>query len=302
MVIAINALAGGIGEKCQPIPASVPCEKEAWGFDIQALYMSMSFNDAQSFDVFTAPSTGRRHYQSTDPDWGWGFKVGASYLFNTGNDFTVSWYHLDDNKKIKRFSQVTPNDLSQYSSLWYRVDPQWDAVNAELGQHVDVGFFKDVRFFGGLQYAEFEISQLLSGTNGSGQQALNVSRQAEFGGVGPRVGAELSYRVGKGFAIGASSAISILIGSQDYKDNSLNINTTPVNSIQKAHRTSVVPSVEAKISGQYGCQLLNGNASIEAGWMVVNYYNAFTTFSAQDSSDFAIYGPYLGAHWIGEIV
>lgn len=302
MMVATSAFAGGMGDKCVALPASVSCENEAWGFEIQALYMTMSFNDAQSYDVFTASSNGQQNYQNISPDWGWGFKIAASYLFSTGNDFTVNWYHLDDNKKIKRFSQATPNNLSQYSSLWYRVDPQWDAVNAELGQHVDVGIFKDVRFFGGLQYAEFEINQLLSGTNGSGQQMLNVSRQAEFGGVGPRVGAELSYNIGKGFAVGASSAISLLIGSQDYKDNSFNINTSPVNLIQKAHRTSVVPSVEAKISGQYGCQILNGKVSIDAGWMVANYYNVFATFSAQDSSDVAIHGPYLGAHWVGQIV
>lgn len=297
------AFAGTMGPVCTPGNVTVPCESQAWDVGIQALYMNVYLNDGFVFPLATSSTSGATTtttFHDAGPDWGWGFKLEGSYHFNTGNDLTVNWYHLNDNENTTSLN--APLNFES-ASLHYSVDPRWDAVNVEMGQHADFGMFKDIRFHGGLQYARVEIANTLRGFNGTAQ-VVNGNINSKFSGVGPRVGADYSYNFGNGMAIYANGAAALLVGDTDFDGRVTTSVTTPSTEIVSASKTSVVPELEAKIGGKYTYAMAQGDLTLDAGWMVANYFNAINGVSTNgvDSSDFAVQGPYLGLKWVGQVV
>src|SRR5258708_497736 len=164
-VLALSSstvFAGTMGLACNPGNVTVPCERSAWNFEVQALYLRPTFSAADGYHFFTVdPFTGFRHYRDFDPDWGWGWKIAGSYHFNTGNDLNVNWYHMNkrtrDRIRNSFLIETAPIFFDSFgSSMRTRFEPKWDAVNVELGQHVDWSQFANVRFHGGVQYARLE--------------------------------------------------------------------------------------------------------------------------------------------------
>ena len=301
------AFAGTMGPVCTPGNVTVPCESQAWDVGIQALYMNVYLNDSYAFPYTTSAvsgTTATSTYHDNGPDWGWGFKLEGSYHFNTGNDLTVNWYHLNDNENRIALTSTAAGVLPAAATFNHTVDPRWDAVNVEMGQHADFGMFKDIRFHGGLQYARVEVRNTLNGFNAASQQLFNGSNTSKFSGVGPRVGADYSYNFGNGLAIYANGAAALLVGDSD-SDSRLVLNAVTGaagTGVATGSKTSVVPELEAKIGGKYTYAMAQGDLTLDAGWMVANYFNAVTnpaTFA--DSSDFAVQGPYVGLKWVGQV-
>ena len=299
------AFAGTMGPVCTPGNVTVPCESQAWDVGIQALYMNVYLNDSYAYPLNTESTTGTTTtttYHDAGPDWGWGFKLEGSYHFNTGNDLTVNWYHLNDNENTTSLRFASLGDDFLAARTEYRVDPRWDAVNVEMGQHADFGMFKDIRFHGGLQYARVEVANTLRGFfgTGTGTQVVNGNFTSKFSGVGPRVGADYSYNFGNGMAIYANGAAALLVGDQD-ADGRVSFAGDGTERATGS-RTTVVPELEAKIGGKYTYAMAQGDLTLDAGWMVANYFNAITSPNYDDSSDFAVQGPYIGLKWVGQVV
>ena len=70
---------------------------------------------------------------------------------------------------------------------------------------------------------------------------------------------------------------------------------------ENASKTSAVPELEAKIGGKYSHQLAQGVLTIDAGWMMTNYFNTISSIHVADDSDFAVQGPYAGLKWLGNL-
>lgn len=293
--------AGTMGPVCTPGNVSVPCERTAWEFGAQALYLKPIYNNSFGYRLPVAAdaATTVDTYRDADLDWGWGFRVSAAYQFNTGNDFNVNWSRLS---KTTRFNQQSGIG-TLFVPTSFNVQPKWDQVNVEFGQHVDFGDFKNIRFHGGLQYARIQSSALVRNyvsnavaTTATPQGTYSTVGNLKFNGVGPRIGADMSYDFGNGFAVYGNGATSLLVG-----DTKVNYSSTVVPRVDgvRGSKTAIVPEIEAKLGLTYTYAMAQGDVSLDAGWSFINYFNAQN--SGSGTTDFGLQGPYVGMKWVGNV-
>jgi len=292
--------AGTMGPVCTPGNVTVPCERTAWDFGGQALYFepTLGIGDGFEFDDFDGRfGDGRfggfRQFHSFNNNWNWGFKLEGSYHFHTGNDINVSWYHLD-NDNDHRFGRFRMHD-----------QPQWDAVNVELGQHVDFSEWKVIRFHGGVEYARLENNRhaRMDGFVFEGFDGRHSRDNHTFNGFGPRFGADMTYMLGNGFSVYANGATALLIGSSKF-DHRIHpfFGFSHDNS-----RTLMVPELEGKLGGKYTYPMAQGDLILDVGYMWINYFNAHHTIVRRPfhvdvrENDVAFNGLYFGLKWVGNV-
>ena len=300
--------AGSMGPVCTPGNVVVPCVSKAWDVSAQALYLQPTYSNGFDYVDYSG-SAVNRNYQSAEPNWGWGFKLAGSYYFNTGNDLDINWYHMHDNNHttvnyFASFSSATSSNIGR--------DSQWDAVNVEFGQKVNFSEQSTVRFHGGIEYAR--IASRISNSPVNSNNNLYVTSKSTYNGLGPRIGADLSYDVGNGFSVYGNGAGSLLIGD-------INSTGTTYTTILSRYNygeidTSnyiLVPELEAKLGAIYTHSMAQGALSIDVGWMWVNYFNAqentgleLVTNGAINSDvggavSFGEQGPFVGLKWLGNV-
>lgn len=276
--------AGTMGPVCEPGNVTVPCASNAWEIGIQALYLKTTYNANNSYAGFRLEGT-RRVRNEFEPNWGWGFKLEGAYHFNTGNDLNVNWYHYrkQTTNSFRAFAGPMVGNINFSTST----KPEWDAVNFELGQHVDFGEFKDIRFHGGFQYAEIShtIHTVLLPTR------LNFDASAKYKGFGPRIGADLAYSVGYGLSIYGNVAAALLLG--DSKTNGNLLLTGGV--LTTASKLTMVPELELKTGVKYKYSMAKGDLTFDAGYLWLNYFNAQHAITDLPSeSNVGFTGPYAG--------
>ncbi len=296
--------AGTMGPVCSAVNVTVPCERTGWDVGIQALYLQPSYNDNISY-IGLAPNTADTNvnFVQNDPDWGWGFKLEGSYHFGTGTDLNLNWYHLNDNSATRTFTgNFAFLDLPNLGTERFSVDPKWDAVNLEFGQHVDFGEFKNIRFHGGVQYTRIETGLTAYAFTANTPLYVSASSNSKFTGFGPRIGADMSYDLGNGWAIYGNGATAILAGTS--KVNAAISNNLLPRTTVNASRNGIVPELEAKLGLTYTYAMAQGDLTLDAGYMWQNYFHAQQTLVnfGTSESDFGLQGPYLGLKWMGTVV
>lgn len=325
------AFAGTMGPACVEGNVTVPCASSAWDFGVQALYLKPAFSDrlawagARTADTDTGTtSTNTESMVENDLKWRWGFKLEGSYHFDTGNDLNLNWYHMG-RKSTTEVTSSTELDLgfqfdaNEVSTRTAAFKPAWDAVNLEFGQHVNFGERKNIRFHGGVQYARITTDRSASLVGNfagvdpidgafSGSRTATSTHNTTYNGFGPRVGADMSYDWNNGLAIYANSAAALLTGKSKYNrsfnstDNTGGVITFRSDS-STASKTAVVPELEAKLGLTYTYAIAQGDLTLDAGYMWVNYFSAQTIITRADVSDsnFSVQGPFVGLKWVGNV-
>jgi hypothetical protein len=317
-----------MGPVCTPGNVTVPCERTAWDFGAYALYLQPALSAGNGYDFYNTDVDGFRRYRDRNPQWGWGFKLEGSYHFHTGNDFNVNWYHLNRDSKRHHsdfflFDTAGEPVVSPLGSLiTSRFQTEWDAVNFELGQHVDFSEWKVIRFHGGAQYARIEHEYRANFTTPTAFGSVSnlalvgvpfrlASAENTFNGFGPRLGADMSYMVGNGVAIYANGATALLVGSSKFHTGRgvlTNLLTPFIGVPGRGSRTVMVPEMDAKLGAKYTYAMAQGDLTLDVGYMWVQYWNPTHHIYGHINggytpreSNFSLNGVYFGAKWVGAV-
>ena len=302
---------------CNNDTISLPCAHNSWGFGAKLLYLQPAFSEVTGERSYSL-SNGAKASVGQGSVWDWGGMFEGSYHFNSGNDMNINWNHIGSSNTSSRssdgtflatqlgLSNTTGNVLISSTSL--SVSPTWDAFNIEFGQLIDYGKNRTIRVHAGIDYSRIDLNTTLNinalniPTGGGNDISLDrvYSSRISYNGLGPRVGADMSYAWGDGLGIYATGATSLLMGSGKYSsyDNVSFVTVSGANTI-------VVPTLEAKLGITYSFNLV-GAMTLDTGWMWVNYFNPLSVVNpgitnAPGSNNFGLAGPYLGFKWLGDI-
>jgi len=309
--------AGTMGPVCSAVNVTVPCESTAWDFGGKAIYLQPTLSNNTLTTQRTITNNGVVTTAGQNPPYSWGFFLEGSYHFNTGNDVNLNWYHLtrSTTRTLSNAdflpSAARPADMVAGSTGSISVNPKWDAVNLEVGQHVDFGESKSIRFHGGFQYARLvgNTSSSAPAVPVTGRQVTTADIQGTFNptynGFGPRLGADMAYDWGNGLGIYANGAAAVLAGSSKYNNNMITTTTLATTTMNTSgSSTMIVPELEAKLGGTYTYAMAQGDLTLDAGWMWVNYFNATQSDSyglTPAQGDFGLQGPFVGLKWLGNV-
>ena len=289
------AFAGTMGPVCTPGNVTVPCERTAWDISGQAIDLQIA-NNNQFVGLPDVNGNFRDHSR-----WNWGFQLEGSYHFNTGNDVTLTWYHLDTG--THRFAYNGAVDGENFT-VAAESKHKWDAVNGELGQFVDFSANKKMRFHGGFQWARVKTDHAVGLGSAGTLVDFASSGETQYNGFGPRTGLDMNYVfTGYGFGVYAKAAAAILVGSSKFNSAAAEFGAL-TNSLHGS-KTSIVPELEAKLGANYTYSMAQGDITLDAGYMWFNYFNALSNVSAATGTartmDFGASGPYVGLKYVGNV-
>jgi len=299
--------AGTMGPVCTPGNVTVPCPSSGWAIGGQALVLQVMSDNNLSFATSTNPATGFVSVNTNvSAQWDWGFQIEGTYHFNTGNDITLTWYHIDTSWNNGSFVPSIVPDLA----VGFGNKNRWDAVNGEFGQFIDVSANSKMRFHGGFQFASIKdniraAATIVDPTIGTATFIADLSGNAQYNGFGPRVGLDLNYVFGNGFGIYAKAAAAVLVGSSKHSftvgADDLVFGTTFGATIGGS-RTAVIPELEAKLGANYTYAMAQGDLTLDAGYMWFDYLNALNaTVLPITATDFSAAGPYFGLKYVGNV-
>ena len=254
--------------------------------------------------------------------------IEGAYNFNTGNDLNINWYHINNgnHKYLNGNGFTTPfgSEPSGFSSIsetsvsnndgYVSVNPHWDAVDIEFGQHVDFAENNSVRVHAGFDWARvgYNAQNDQSGTStvriatnvaGPTPYQFNKNYEASYNGFGPRIGSDYAYDWGNGLGIYANGAFGLLAGTSKYSVTDFQIPANTTYGVSKSAMI-VVPELEGKLGLTYDYATSQGDFSLDVGWMWVNYFGAVKGANFNEQAvdvNFGLQGPYVGARWVGNV-
>lgn len=318
--------AGGMITEESPGNVTVPCQRSAFQLGIYGMYLLPSYSDQLSYlDSNTVLSNGATTATSqnvhVNEHWDWAGMVEGGYHFNCGNDVTVSWLYTQnsDNQTYNSsglsfqnapliFLNFSYQNRENSKLTFYRLD-------AEMGQHVDFGEVKDIRFHGGFEYAHFEFTSRANGTGVSNSAiTLAKSKSSKFNGIGPRIGMDLSYYVLDGLSIYGKSSIAALVGTTESQNMFAYVNPNTNNqtaTFKDKRDNQIVPVIALKLGLKYTVSVYQNVYSLDAGYMWSDYiaiaHNLNPTIPSSQTSvgrpsdaNFYLQGPYVGIRWLGQ--
>lgn len=290
--------AGSMGPVCTPGSVTVPCEARQWSFGVDALYLKA---------INSAPMALRTNslggLSELNNEWNWGVRATGAYEYSTGKDVSVSWLHYSNTEPMYNLvgAFVVPSVPPAVVALPYTLSTQnhFDQVNAVTGQQIGAGVIDKVRFYAGLQYAA--IQQDMTNYFAPGTYFDNNG----YKGVGPIAGIDYNYELSPQVSLIANGSTSLLYGTTRMSTGY--VVTPAVFAANYVSKKSVVPGFEAKLGLNYVYETPQGSLNLQGGYQVVDYFNVLQTRAAQAltnpkvSVDYALYGPYVGLKYLGNV-
>lgn len=255
--------------------------------------------------------------QTLDPRYQPGFTVGARYAFPcSGNDVQVNWESLRTSdlafvavsdpttQWVSPFNQTGPStsEPANFVGVFHlkatqaQVDFDYDMVNIDMGQAVNIGSNNQLRLFAGLtcvRLRERLISTFYNDPNidpvppvfaipNPSLRSISLNNTSTYTGLGPRLGLADTYNLSHGFTCVGQLSGAILGGWTEPAQYSFTADfLDAVNSeqISSPSASQVVYACDAKLGVGYSRQLGNGSVlTIESAFKAVVFINPFSTY------------------------
>ncbi|KTD42359.1 Lpg1974 family pore-forming outer membrane protein [Legionella quateirensis] len=325
------SFSGSMGPICESGKVQIPCGNKAWSFGGAALYLQPAFggnglgytaysnysgNDNNG--VFIGTSGAPNQMVNIGPKWGWGFQINGAYQFKA-NDLVVNWYHLNSHNKgnFPVGYAFAGNNDGFYASE-FQVRTNWDEVDIEFGQHLQLPGNKLVRLHAGAEFGriknQFDNISLLHPTS---VVAYTTTDTLSYNGFGPRLGIDLGYMPVNSLELYAKMAGSMLIGTAKQRNSGYQNYPYPNNPISpfvtgnynQTLNGVIVPELAAKLGAQYDWKFEQNILSFDIGYMWMNYLNSIISYSGNgivfanvgnnSTANFNLNGMYLGLKLTG---
>lgn len=300
MAVSSGSMAGSAGDVCLPNKAEIPCESNRWDLHIEGLYLRAVDHAMENYVSYDS---------SMKTPWHWGYQLGGAFYGREGHDVSVDWLHYNNTGYGGTFAgqylQLVPNVglVSLPSSYAFNFRNEFNRVNAVFGQQASLASFKTLHFYSGLQYANIraydDLAYRVSGRAYLGTSGVGSHFEHDFYGVGPVLGIDMTYDISSSIALTANSSATVLYGSSRYESAQYYGNGLVVDANKLSYHT-IVSSLEAKLGVNYTYRMNQADVILSGGYYAVNYFRPFISMSSLQQHDFGLYGPYIGAKWLGQ--
>lgn len=199
-------------------------KESSWDFYSTGLYLKPQNINNITTSISEDPSV------NLPTQFEWGFNLKGRYFFDGGRDTKIIWVHFKDEKDetLLEPKQIRSNDPtlnSQGGLVPYAYTSQFDILEFEYGQNIDLFNRLHMRIHGGLEYANIrsDYRYTVDITNNNTRTQDSESNQYSYYVVGPRIGLQFDYSVFDSWDIVVEGSASVLqqIGQYDITINLL---------------------------------------------------------------------------------
>lgn len=252
-----------------------------------------------------------------NPGYQPGFTVGARYTRPcSGKDIRTNWEHLRTNAStfvpvsnldtqwISPFSQTGPSTsetanqvgIFHLKSAQGEVAFDYDLVNLDMGQTVNIGTATQVRLFAGVSWVRLQqqlISTFYNNPNvdpvppvvapaNPDLKYITLNNTSTFTGAGPRLGLTANQTLPRGFTFVGELSGAVLAGSMQpaqYSFAGVYENAVDAEQIRSQRVTQVVWNGDTKLGLGYKHRLARGSIlTLESGFKAAVFVNPFSTY------------------------
>lgn len=293
---------------CRDARNPVNCMLGNWGFGGQALFLRpdyTNYNYIGTHPIVTATSN-EQSFIRKDFEYQFGFKLETFSQITDAMDLNLNWYHynVETRQNLPPATNVFGNTFG--GNVIARLHPEWDAVNLELGNYIDLNPATLLRWHMGLQYTDIKLQQITAGSARVIGNTQNRTDNSSYKGGGVRAGLDALYHIKDSVGVYSNLGAALLTGTQRFNRIS-NLTTAgpTARTSDNGASTATVEELEAKLGFNVRSHQSTGDLLFDIGWMWVNYFNAIQFANANgrtDVSNFTEQGLYFGLKWDGDIL